>query len=411
MIAFFLTWLFQFPSAWLHPSKAGPLFVVKSLLSPTAYIVTMIWTVVKFNGVDLQLGKKTVSGSVLAWSFMKAINTVVSGVVPPMVNIADLARYANKPSDAWPLVAGLFISKPLVIIIGLLTTAAGLKEFGVANWNLWDLYTLILENYWSPSTRTLVFLGSFIQAFATIVTNVSSNAIPIGCDLAGLFPNYFTIIRGQILCNLLIWPVVPWLLVNSAKNFITFLGSYLCFITPILACMIVDYWLIRKGNIHIPSLYRPEPGSPYFYHRGFNPRAYAAWAIGVVLVISGIAGSITPGSISQTAVNIYNMGFILSLSAGALSYYIFCRLFPVDIYPSTAAAAEEEVAADHSIPSSWEYMVPTEGFFVDGKDDDVMPEYVREKIGGLRGDILQGVEVEGREHDVVIGGEKDVLKS
>lgn len=105
-----------------------------------------------------------------------------------MVNIADLARYGNQPKDVAPLVAGLLISKPLVIIMGLLTTAAGAKRFGVANWNLWDFYSLILDHYWGPGTRTLIFLGAFIQTFATVCTNISSNAIPVGCDLSGLFP-------------------------------------------------------------------------------------------------------------------------------------------------------------------------------------------------------------------------------
>lgn len=367
MVAFFITWLLQLPSAWLHPSKAGPLFAVKSFLSPTAYLVTMIWALVKFKGVNLDLGKHEVSGSALGWSFMRAINTVVSGVVPPMVNIADLARYANQPKDVWPLMGGLFISKPLVILIGLFTTAAGAKRFGVANWNLWDLYSLILDAYWGPGTRTLVFLGAFIQAFATVVTNISSNAIPIGCDLSGLFPRYFTIVRGQILCNVLIWAVVPWLLVNSAQNFLTFLGSYLCFITPIVACMMVDYWVVRKGNFHIPSLYRPEPGSPYYYTKGVNLRAYIAWVASVVLVISGIAGAIKPGSISQTAVNVYNCGFVLSLACASTVYYLLNLFFPPKIYPD--GEHQDETHA-------WETMVPTEGFF---PDDDPQPSYISDR--------------------------------
>jgi nucleobase:cation symporter-1, NCS1 family len=365
MVAFFLTWLFQLPLAWLHPSKAGPLFAVKSFLSPTAYFVTMIWAVVKFGGVDLNLSDAESVN--LGWSFMRAINTVVSGVVPPMVNIADLARYANAPRDVWPLVIGLFISKPLVILIGLFTTAAGKKRFGVANWNQWDFYSLILDNYWSPGTRTLVFLGSFIQAFATIVTNVSSNAIPIGCDLTGLFPKYFTIVRGQILCNILIWAVVPWLLVNSAQNFLTFLGSYLCFISPVLAAMIVDYWYARRGNLHVPSLYRPDATSPYYYAHGFNFRIYLAWVAGIVLVISGISGAINPGSISQTAVNIYNTGFLLSFSAGAVVYFVLCVIWPPQVFPT---------GHEHE-SRKWEQMARSEGFF---HNDDPMPEYLAEKV-------------------------------
>ncbi|ORY67235.1 putative allantoin permease [Pseudomassariella vexata] len=368
MLAFFLTWLIQLPSAWIHPSKVGPLFVVKSVLSPIAYFVTMIWAVTAFKGVELDLGSKTTTGGDLGWSFMKAINTVVSGVIPPMVNIADLARYGNRPKDVNPLIAGLFISKPVVILVGLFTTAAGAKRFGVANWNLWDFYSLVLDNYWSPSTRALIFLGAFIQALATICTNISSNAIPIGCDLAGLFPSYFTIVRGQIMCNLLIWAVVPWLLVNSAKNFITFLDSYLCFISPILGCMIVDYWLVRRGNMHIPSLYRLELSSPYYYTMGFNLRAFVAWASGVVLVISGIAGAISPGSVSDTAVNLYNCGFILSFTAGAVVYYGLCKVFPPKIYPD--GVHEHET-------NTWESLVPTEGFFY---DDVTMPEYIRERV-------------------------------
>lgn len=377
MVAFFLTWLFQLPLAWLHPSKAGPLFAVKSFLSPTAYLVTMIWALVQFRGVDLDLGDAEASN--LGWSFMRAINTVVSGVVPPMVNIADLARYANAPRDVWPLVVGLFISKPIVILIGLFTTAAGKKRFGVANWNQWDFYSLVLDHYWSPGTRTAVFLGSFIQAFATVVTNVSSNAIPIGCDLTGLFPKYFTIIRGQILCNILIWAVVPWLLVNSAQNFLTFLGSYLCFISPVLASMIVDYWYARRGNLHVPSLYRPDETSPYFYTKGFNFRIYLAWVAGIVLVISGISGAINPGSISQTAVNIYNTGFLLSFTAGGAVYWLLCWIWPPSVFP---------VGHEHE-SKAWEQMARTEGFF---HDDDPMPEYLAEKV-------VSGV---GGEEEVVV---------
>lgn len=382
MVAFFITWTLQFPFAWLHPSKAGPLFVVKSILSPIAYIATMIWALVEFNGVNLSLATKKVAGGQLGWNFMRAINVVSSGVVPPMVNIADLARYGNKPSDVLPLVGGLFVSKPLVILLGLFTTAAGAKRFGVANWNLWDFYTLVLDAYWGPRARTLIFLGAFIQAFATVVTNISSNAIPIGCDLSGLFPRYFTIVRGMILCHILVWPVVPWLLVNSAQNFLTFLGSYLCFISPTVAAMMVDYWYSRKGNIHIPSLYRPEKGSPYYYIKGFNLRIYVAWVSGVVLVISGIAGAITLGSISQTAVNIYNTGFLLSLSAGAVVYYVLCVIWPVQVYPESLHGHESK---------SWEMMVATEGFLY---DDEVVPAYICNRV--LIGEDASGEDYHNR---------------
>nr|OQO11404.1 hypothetical protein B0A51_16852 [Rachicladosporium sp. CCFEE 5018] len=132
--------------------------------------------------------------------------------------------------------------------------------------------------------------------------------------------------------------------------------------------MIVDYWIARRGNVHVPSLYRPEVGSPYYYTKGVNFRAYVAWVCGVVLVISGISGAIKPDSISQTAVNVYNCGFVLSLTAGALVYYTLVKIWPVQIYPTGTHEGDSK---------AWESMIATEGFFL---DDEPTPEYIKEKV-------------------------------
>lgn len=94
---------------------------------------------------------------------MKAINTIVSNVIPPLVNIGDLARYAERPKQTLPMPIGLVISKPLVTLLGMIITAAGYKQFGEAYWNLWDFYSSVLDKYWSPGARTLVFLAAAIQ--------------------------------------------------------------------------------------------------------------------------------------------------------------------------------------------------------------------------------------------------------
>ncbi|KAK4868277.1 hypothetical protein LT330_006999 [Penicillium expansum] len=368
MISFLIIWLLQFPFAFVHPSKMSTVFMVKSVIAPIGLIATMIWTVVSSHGVDFQgLGPSNVSGAVLGWSFMKAINSIVSNVIPPLVNSPDLTRYAKCPRDTLPLPIGIILSKPLVVFLGMVITAAGYKQFGEAYWNMWDLYSSILDHYWGPGTRTVVFLGAGIQAFATIATNLTSNSIPVGCDLAGLFPRYITIVRGQVLCFLLAWVVVPWKLTYSASSFLTFLNSYLCFMCPIVAMMIVDYWIARKGNIHVPSLYNAKPGTPYFYTGGFNLRAFAAWFGAIALVIPGVSGALNPGSVADAAVKIYNMGFLISTAFAALVYYICCRIWPVQIYPTELRAKD----------ASWEAMRYTEGFF---PEDEIVPDYLQETV-------------------------------
>ncbi|RLL93203.1 hypothetical protein CFD26_100974 [Aspergillus turcosus] len=366
LTSFLVLWLLQFPFAFVHPTKMTMVFAVKSVLAPTGMVATMIWALVSSHGADFQgLGHANASGAALGWSFIIAINTIISNVIPPLVNIPDMARYAKRPRDTLPLPIGIVLSKPVVVFLGMIITAAGYKQFGKAYWNMWDFYSSVLDNYWSPGARTAVFLAAGIQAFATFVTNLTSNSIPVGCDLAGLFPRYFTIVRGQVMCFLLAWACVPWKLTYSASSFLTFLGSYLCFICPIVSVMMVDYWISRRGNIHVPSLYNPTQGSPYFYTHGFNPRAFVAWAAGVALVIPGVSGALRPGSIGIAAVHIYNMGFLLSTTFSAVVYYVCCRIWPVQIYPREVGPQDE----------SWEAMKYTEGFF---PQDEIVPEYLRE---------------------------------
>lgn len=125
----------------------------------------------------------------------------------------------------------------------------------------------------------------------------------------------------------------------------------------------VDYWLIRKGNIHVPSLYSTSTDSPYFYFKGFNLRAFGSWAAAVVLVVPGVSSNLNPGSIGIAAVRIYNMGFLLSTITAGVLYYISCMIWPVKIYPSHC----------DNTPKSWEFMRHTEGFL---PEDEHFPAHL-----------------------------------
>ncbi|KAL4954441.1 permease for cytosine/purines, uracil, thiamine, allantoin-domain-containing protein [Aspergillus filifer] len=412
LLAFGILWLLEFPFAFVHPSKMDVVFRIKSVLAPIGLFATMIWALKSSHGANfsgLSTGETAATGSVLGWSFMKAINTIVSNMIPPLVNSPDLARYARRPRDTMPMAFGLMISKPVVVALGMVITAAGYKQFGEAYWNMWDFYSSVLDKYWGPGARTLVFLAAGIQAFATFVTNLTSNSIPAGCDLAGLFPRYFTIIRGQVVCFLLAWvcgmspylyepkgnhpkatsqrlmfDLVPWKLTYSATSFITFLGSYLCFICPIVAIMIVDYYLIRRGNLHVPSIYTPAPGTPYFYTSGFNIRAFIAWAASIALVIPGVSGALNPGSIGTGAVRIYNLGFLVSTSVAGVLYYVLCWGWPVRMFPRDYEGREGGMG--------FEGMKAVEGFF---GDESFVPGYLGESVEEMIGVVV--VEVKGNE--------------
>ena len=60
-----------------------------------------------------------------------------------------------------------------------------------------------------------------------------------------------------------------------------------------------DYFVIRRGNIHVPSLYsahgdKPDPNGLYYPKpKGFELKAFAAWLIGIALPLPGLAYSYT----------------------------------------------------------------------------------------------------------------------
>jgi NCS1 family nucleobase:cation symporter-1 len=192
------------------------------------------------------------------------------------------------------------------------------------------------------------------MVLAIIATNAGSNSLPVGADTSGLFPRYINIVRGQVICALLAPLCVPWKIISSASNFLVFLGSYTVFLMPICGIMVVDYWIVRKGNFHVPSLYTKAPGTPYAYFHGWNIRALVAWIAGVAFTVHGIAGSLDKNSVNQASKNMYKLGFLLSFSMGCLVYYVSSLIWKMPVYPENCFPEQG---------MRFEYMAPSEGFF------------------------------------------------
>lgn len=47
--------------------------------------------------------------------------------------------------------------------------------------------------------------------------------------------------------------------------------------------MMVDFYLIKRQRVDITDLYRPSQDSRYYYRKGVNPRAVAAFVPGAVV--------------------------------------------------------------------------------------------------------------------------------
>lgn len=164
--------------------------------------------------------------------------------------------------------------------------------------------------------------------------------------------------------------LVPWKIIANAASFLTFLGSYTVLLMPICGVMICDYYIIRKGNIHIPSIYDKSHNTLYMFYHGWNLRAVAAWVAGVAFTIHGIAGNLNPDSVSAASKNMYKLGFILSGLMGFLMYWALCLIWQIPVLPS---GHEGQLL-------TFEELAPNQGFFEGEGIDDITGE-----VQGVRG--------------------------
>ena len=346
---------------WIHPRHIHYIFTVKGFTMPIAAFGIFGWCIANGTGLSAmdmasKVGEQSAAITPLGWSVMSGINVIMGGLSPMLVNQPDLARYCTKPRDAGPLQGvSVFVTSVIVFFLGLASTTSMQGVYGESYWNIWDLLDAILDHHWTPAARAGVFFVGLAFLLGVFATNFAANSIPFGADMTGLFPRWLTIKRGQVLCSILGIAVVPWKLVANAEAFLSFLGSYNIFMAPLCAVILVDYAYIRRGNLHVPSLYDGSRSGLYRFWAGTNWVGALAWLLGTTMGIPGLIGQYKPQAISDAARYMYMMGWILTFVTAAVVYMVASRFFTYRVFP----------AGRESSPKSWEWLASEgrDGFF------------------------------------------------
>ncbi|KAI7913912.1 allantoin permease [Pyricularia oryzae] len=335
MVGFFLAFVFTIPFLFVHTSRIQHLFTVKSIIVPAAGLGIVIWATKNGNGVgstalDAQAETARTSTSVFAWAIISQFNAIMGANSALLVTIPDIARYSKtRSAQAWGQIIALPVGQTLCASFGIISTSAVINLYGKAYWNPYDLLNGILDQGYTPSARAGVFFAAASFAFATLGTSIACNFIPFAADVTALLPRYLNIVRGQFLCLIVAFAIVPWRIVSSAAGFLNFLNGYSIFQGPVVAIMIVDYFISRRGNLHIPDLFTKSKEGRYYYTGGFNLRAYASFLIGFLLPLPGFIMSFGTTEKSFAASNLYALGWELSFVVGGLSYAVASWLWPM----------------------------------------------------------------------------------
>ena len=104
------------------------------------------------------------------------------------------------------------------------------------------------------------------------------------------------------------------------------MASLAMFLAPISAIIAADFWVVKKWNVDIPSLYRRQ--GRYRYHGGVNWRAAVAFLISIGPNLPGMVNAVTPSITVGTIVHIYDISFMWGFTSGFVIYCVLNYFWP-----------------------------------------------------------------------------------
>ncbi|KAL4794906.1 permease for cytosine/purines, uracil, thiamine, allantoin-domain-containing protein [Aspergillus venezuelensis] len=339
MVAYLIFWLVQFPFLCLSPNKLRWLFTVKSVLVPAAWIAILIWALVSEGAGGIFEQRATVSGSEYSWVWLASMTSVLGNYATLSVNQSDFSRY-SRVTPLWQLlyIPLLPIIFTFISFIGIAASSAGWSKYNTATIP-WDPIELI--SYW-PS-RAARFFGAASFALASLGVNISANSISAANDLMALFPQHVNLRRGQIICGVISWALVPWKILVSAGNFLNFMSAYAIFLGPIAAIMLWDFYVVKARKYDTLALYQPHNPTYRFNDWLLNWRAIVSFLIGVVPSLPGLINSVNSEIEVGVGVHPYQFGWLLGFVGTSIVYLGLSYIWPVREAEIDRAVLADEV--------------------------------------------------------------------
>lgn len=338
--SFVIFWFLQLPFLVMHPNRLRWLFMVKSVVVPIAWIAILGWALGSTRDAHIFAdAQPSVSGSAYSWAFLASMNSVIGNYATLSVNQADFSRY-SRVSVKWqciyvPLLPAFFT---FISFIGIASALAGQAHYGVIEWD-----PIALISHWQNRPARFFAAASF--SLAALGVNISANSLSAANDLMALFPRYINLRRGQLVCAVLCWALVPWKILASAGSFLNFMSAYAVFLGPIAAIMLFDFWVVHRRRYDTVALYDPQ--GIYRYNRGLcNWRAIVAFVVGVAPSLPGFVNGINSAIDVGVGVHPYQIGWLIGFAGTAVVYTALSLLLPArETFIARAVRPDEVFAA------------------------------------------------------------------
>jgi len=213
--------------------------------------------------------------------FIPSLTGMVGFWATVALNIPDFTRYAkSQKAQMAGQALGLPTAMTLYSFIGVAVTSASAVLFGEA---IWDPVAL-LGRFREPVVASIALVALLV---ATLNTNVAANVVSPSNDFSNLKPRLISFRTGGLITGVIGILMMPWKLLTDFQSYIFgWLVGYSGLLGPIAGIMIADYFVVRSRSLVPADLYRR--GGNYEYTRGYNYRAIAALAAGVIVALVGL---------------------------------------------------------------------------------------------------------------------------
>ncbi len=227
-----------------------------AVIALSLVILAMSW--VSFGG----LAPQAAVAACQPMAFMIGLDLVIAMPISWMPLVADYSRFARGTRPAfWYTWWGYFLVSSWMYVLGLqvaLTTGAA------------DPGQLILQ--------TMGGLGLAVPALIMVVLSTITSDFPdvysATCSMLNISQKLSarTVMWIAGLLSIVVALVFP---MEQYENFLFFIGAMF---VPLFGVVLTDYFVIRRRRLDLEDLFRH--GGRYWYWKGFNPAALAAWAVG-----------------------------------------------------------------------------------------------------------------------------------
>ncbi|MEO5932742.1 MAG: cytosine permease, partial [Duganella sp.] len=214
---------------------------------------------------------------------------------------------------------GLPVPMGLLAMMAVIVTSATVVLYGKAIWDPVDLS--------SRMTGVAVLVALLILLIDTVSVNLAANLVGPAYDFSSLAPKRISYKTGGYITAGIAIVMMPWKILESTQGYIfTWLIGYSALLGPIAGILIVDYYMVRKTELHVGELYRED--GIYSYGNGWNVAALVAFAVGVAPNIPGFLNAAFPASfpgVGEGFKTIYTYAWFVGIAISAIVYGVMMK--------------------------------------------------------------------------------------